>query len=95
MEDSKEAPSPRLVNPGSFSRSQSEYVSSGAEALENVNAESEKNVAETHDSNGREEDVYPKLMTKVLVGIGLAFAVFLVFCPQYWSGKELIWVGRA
>lgn len=41
----------------------------------------ETDIVETPVSNGDDNDVYPSLVTKVFVGVGLALAVFLVFCP--------------
>jgi hypothetical protein len=39
----------------------------------------ENDIVEMSDSNESDQNIYPSLVTGVLVGVGLALAVFLVF----------------
>ena len=75
MEKSREEP--ELVNRCPRPRSQSEIVPSPA--LNKENTKLETDIVETLNLNESDQNIYPSLVTKVFVGVGLALAVFLVF----------------
>src|SRR5437016_8819746 len=88
MDDTREPPG--LLNKCTTDESLSEVAPS---PVLPADTKLQTDVVETPDSNGSDEDVYPGLLTKVFVGIGLALAVFLVFYPEFSFAKMLIWGG--
>ena len=93
MEDTKEPP--ELVNTGTPSQSLSEKLAPSPELSSNkADTKLETDIDETPDLSGIDSDVYPNLLTKVFVGIGLALAVFLVFYPLNFPFAKMLTVGR-